>query len=164
MTALIEARHVTKVFETGLFSRGNFLVALDNLSLTIEEEPPTITAIVGESGSGKTTFARLILGLTEPTRGEVRYRGTDLQRLNRDQRRQFLRDVQVIFQDPYEVYNPFYRIDHVLEEPVANFRLANSRTEGRKLIEEALVSVGLRPEDTLGRATHTNSAVVNGRE
>lgn len=154
MTILLEARHVTKVFGGGLFQRGNSLVALNDLSLTIEEAPPTITAIVGESGSGKTTFARLMLGLTEPTSGEVCYRGVDLRRLDQDQRRQFRRDVQVIFQDPYEVYNPFYRVDHVLQEPVTNFRLAKSKVQGRALIEEALTSVGLRPEETLGRYPH----------
>lgn len=154
MTALIEARNLTKVYGGGLFNRGADLVALEDLSLTIAERPPTITAVVGESGSGKTTFARLILGLTEPTRGEVRYRGADLRQLNREQRRQFLREVQVIFQDPYEVYNPFYRVDHVLEEPIANFRLAKSRAQGRGLIAEALASVGLRPEETLGRYPH----------
>lgn len=154
MTALIEARHVTKVFGGGLFNRSNSLVAVDDLSLAIEEAPPTITAIVGESGSGKTTFARLILGLAEPTRGEVRYRGVDLRRLDRDQHRQFLSDVQVIFQDPYEVYNPFYRVDHVLEAPVSNFGLAKSKAQGRDLVVEALLSVGLRPEETLGRYPH----------
>ncbi len=77
-----------------------------------------------------------------------------MRQLDRDQRRQFLRDVQVIFQDPFEVYNPFYRIDHVLEEPVANFRLAKSKAQGRELIEEALTSVGLRPQETLGRYPH----------
>ena len=154
MTALIEARHVTKVFGGGLFNRDSRLVALDDLSLAIEETPPTITAIVGESGSGKTTLARLLLGLTEPTSGQVCYRGVDLQRLGRAQRHQFLRDVQVIFQDPYEVYNPFYRVDHVLEEAVTNFRLAKSKAQGRELIEETLISVGLRPEETLGRYPH----------
>ena len=154
MSALIEARNVTKIFGGGVFKRNKPLVALNDLSLTIEEAPPTITAIVGESGSGKTTLARLILGLTEPTSGEVRYRGVDLRQLDREQRRQFLREVQVIFQDPYEVYNPFYRVDHVLEEPVANFRLAKSRAHGRELIVEALSSVGLRPEETLGRYPH----------
>jgi peptide/nickel transport system ATP-binding protein len=154
VTALIEARQVTKVFGGGLFTRSKPLVALDDLSLTIEEAPPTITAIVGESGSGKTTLARLLLGLTEPTHGEVCYRGVDLRQLSQEQRRQFLREVQVIFQDPYEVYNPFYRVDHVLNEPVANFRLAKSKTQGRALIEEALTSVGLRPEETLGRYPH----------
>lgn len=154
MTALIEARHVTKVFAKGIFKRGDDVVALNNLSLTIEDAPPTITAIVGESGSGKTTLARLILGLTEPTSGEMLYRGVDLRTLNHDQRRHFLREVQVIFQDPYEVYNPFYRIDHVLEEAVVNFRLAKSKAQGRTLIEEALSAVGLRPEETLGRYPH----------
>ena len=154
MSALLEARNATKVFGHGLLHRSTPLVALDNLSLTIAEAPPTITAIVGESGSGKTTFARLMLGLTEPTSGEICYRGVDMRQLDREQRRQFLRDVQVIFQDPYEVYNPFYKIDHVLEEPVTNFRLAKSRAQGRALIAEALESVGLRPEETLGRYPH----------
>lgn len=154
MTALIEAKHLTKVFGGGVFTRSKPLVALNDLSITIAEAPPTITAIVGESGSGKTTFARLILGLSEPTSGEVYYRGVDLRQLERVQRRQFLREVQVIFQDPYEVYNPFYRVDHVLHEPVTNFGLAPSRAQGRALIEEALVSVGLRPEETLGRYPH----------
>jgi oligopeptide/dipeptide ABC transporter ATP-binding protein len=154
VTALLEAQNATKVYGGGFFKRGQSLVALENLSLTIEEAPPTITAIVGESGSGKTTLARLLLGLTEPTSGAIRYRGVDMRQLNRDQRRQFLREVQVIFQDPYEVYNPFYRIDHVLEEPIANFRLAKSRAQGRELIAEALSSVGLRPEETLGRYPH----------
>ena len=142
------------MFGRGMLHRSNSLVALDDLSLSIEEAPPTITAIVGESGSGKTTFARLMLGLTEPTTGEICYRGVDMRQLDREQRRQFLREVQVIFQDPYEVYNPFYRIDHVLNEPITNFRLAKSKAHGRALIEEALESVGLRPAETLGRYPH----------
>lgn len=154
MSALIEARHLTKLFGGGFLSRKKPLVALNDISLTIDESPPTITAIVGESGSGKTTLARVLLGLTEPSSGEVLYRGVDLRRLDQEQRRKFLREVQVIFQDPYEVYNPFYRVDHVLEEPVTNFNLAKSKAQGRELIEEALVSVGLRPEETLGRYPH----------
>lgn len=154
MTALLEARGLTKVFGSGFFNRTGGLVALDGLSLAIEDAPPSITAVIGESGSGKTTFVRLLLGLTTPTSGEMLYRGVDLRRLDRDQRRQFLRDVQVIFQDPDEVYNPFYKIDHVLEEPIANFGLAPRGEKTRALIEQTLVSVGLRPEETLGRYPH----------
>jgi peptide/nickel transport system ATP-binding protein len=154
VTPLLEARHLTKIFGGSVFNQTNSLVALDDLSLAIEEAPPTITAVVGESGSGKTTFNRLLLGLTEPTSGEVLYRGVDLRRLDRDQRRRFMRDVQAIFQDPDEVYNPFYKVDHVLQAPVANFRLAPSKAKAQALIEQALVSVGLRPEETLGRYPH----------
>src|SRR5918992_5737158 len=154
MTALLEARHVTKVFGGGRFAKTPGTVALDDFSFRVDAEPPTITAIVGESGSGKTTLARLLLGLAAPTSGEVLYRGQNLQRLSSEERKRFLRDVQVIFQDPYEVYNPFYKVDHVLETPIKKFGLAPSREKARQLMEETLHAVGLRPEETLGRHPH----------
>jgi peptide/nickel transport system ATP-binding protein len=154
MTALLEARHVTKVFGGGGFRNQPGNVALRDFSFRVAEEPPTITAIVGESGSGKTTLARMLLGLAEPTSGEVLYRGKDLRQLTGDDRRQFLSDVQVIFQDPYEVYNPFYKVDHVLETPIKKFNLASSQAQARDLMEETLNAVGLRPEETLGRHPH----------
>jgi oligopeptide/dipeptide ABC transporter ATP-binding protein len=154
MAALLEAQHVSKVFGGGGFRRKPGNTALDDFSFRIEDEPPTITAIVGESGSGKTTLARLLLGLIAPTSGEVLYRGKDVQRLTGDERRQFLRDVQVIFQDPYEVYNPFYKVDHVLSTPIEKFKLAPTKAKARALMEETLNAVGLRPEETLGRHPH----------
>ncbi|MFN8594555.1 MAG: ABC transporter ATP-binding protein [Thermomicrobiales bacterium] len=154
MTALLEARHLRKVFGSGVFGQSQGTVALDDFSFRIDEEPPIITAIVGESGSGKTTLARLLLGLVEPTSGEVLYRGKDLRQLSGKERRQFLRDVQVIFQDPYEVYNPFYKVDHVLTTPIEKFKLASSRQDARRLMEETLNAVGLRPDETLGRHPH----------
>ncbi len=153
MVPLLEARNVTKAFGGGLFSRQR-TVALDNFSLSIRGEPPSITAMVGESGSGKTTLARILLGLVFPTRGEVLYRGKDLRVLSRQEWRQFRKDVQSIFQDPFEVYNPFYKVDHAFTAPVGKFGLAASRAEARQLIEEALRGVGLRPEETLGRYPH----------
>lgn len=153
MTALLEARNVTKIFGEGLFSKKRN-VALENFSLAIAEDPPSFTAVVGESGSGKTTLARVLLGLTPPTSGEVRYRGKDIRHMSRAEHRTYLREVQVIFQDPYEVYNPFYNVDHVLQTPIAKFGLTHSHKERRKLIEGALQAVGLRPEETLGRFPH----------
>jgi oligopeptide/dipeptide ABC transporter ATP-binding protein len=154
MTALLEARNATKIFGGGRFRKTAGLVALDDCSFRVDADPPTITAIVGESGSGKTTLARLLLGLASPTSGEVLYRGKDLQHLTREEHRQFLRDVQVIFQDPYEVYNPFYKVDHVLSTPIEKLHLAPTREKARKLMEETLNAVGLRPEETLGRHPH----------
>src|SRR5438128_397036 len=153
MTTLLEAQHVTKLFSSGLLDR-HATMALEDFSLAIDSERPSITAVVGESGSGKTTLARLLLGLVAPTRGQVLYQGQDLQNMTHAAWRTFLRDVQVIFQDPYEVYNPFYRVDHVLEMPIARFGLASSRDEARTLIHDTLRNVGLRPEETLGRYPH----------
>jgi peptide/nickel transport system ATP-binding protein len=151
---LLEARHVTKIYGGGLIDRKNVTVALSDFSLSISGDRPSITAVVGESGSGKTTLARSLLGLATPTHGEVRYRGTNLQSLSNKQQRRFLHDVQVIFQDPFEVYNPFYKVDHVLETPIKKFKLAKSKNDARQLIDETLRGVGLRPEETLGRYPH----------
>jgi len=151
--ALIEVRHVTKVFGGGLFDKTH-TIALEDFSIAIEGEPPSITAVVGESGSGKTTLARLILGLLTPTSGEVLYRGKNLRKMSGEDWRAFRRDAQVIFQDPFEVYNPFYTVDHVLTTPVEKFHLAKSGRESRNLIEGVLRTVGLRPEETLGRHPH----------
>src|SRR5947209_8558718 len=81
MTALLEARNVTQIFGEGLLTKSR-TVALENFSLAIEESPPSFTAVVGESGSGKTTLAPMLLGLTTPTSGEVRYKGKDVRRMS----------------------------------------------------------------------------------
>jgi oligopeptide/dipeptide ABC transporter ATP-binding protein len=152
MTALLEARAVTKYFGGGM--RGHRMTAVDDFSLAISNDPPSIVALVGESGSGKTTLARLLLGLVDPSEGAVLYKGADIRSLPSAEKRAFRRDVQVIFQDPFEAYNPFYRVDHVLTTPLLNFGLARSRAEARRMIEETLRAVGLRPEETLGRFPH----------
>src|SRR4029079_2245131 len=150
---LLEALNVTKVFGDSLFSKRR-TVAVDDISLIINEEKPTITAIAGESGSGKTTLARLLLGITQPGAGSIRFRGQELAKMNRHDRKSFRRQVQAIFQDPFEVYNPFYKVDQVLTTPVRNFQLAASREAAQQLIEESLRLAGLQPEDTLGRYPH----------
>ena len=150
MSSIIELRNITKVFGGGR-SR---TVAVDDFSLAIDAESPPIKALVGESGSGKTTIALLMLGFITPTTGEMLYKGRNVQRLSRRERRMFRREVQAIFQDPFGVYNPFYKVDHVLDVVIAKLHLASSRAERQALKEEALRGVGLRPEETLGRYPH----------
>lgn len=153
MTALLEADDVTKVFGSGIGKRTE-TVALRDFSFRIDTARPLITGIVGESGSGKSTMARLLLGLETPTRGAVRYRGTDLRELGSGRRKDFRREVQAVFQDPFESFNSVYRVDHMLNMPIRKFKLAGSRAEARQLIDRVLGAVGLRPEETLGRFPH----------
>jgi peptide/nickel transport system ATP-binding protein len=155
-TPLIEFRNVTKVFGGGIFDKSR-TIALENFSMKLEDNPPMITAVVGESGSGKTTLARLLLGLETPTAGEVLYRGKRIVGMNKAEHKEFLHNVQFIFQDPFGVFNPFYRVDHVLLKPISKFKLAQTRRDAYHLIEEALEAVGLRPEETLGRFPHEMS-------
>jgi peptide/nickel transport system ATP-binding protein len=151
MTPLLEARDVTKVFGGGGFGGRAPTVALKNFSLRLEADQPTIIAVVGESGSGKTTMGRMLLGLDHPTTGEILFRGKNRRQLSRDESRAFRIQVQAIFQDPFGVFNSFYRVDHVLTMPIAKFGLAHSAKESRAMIEQALRAVGLKPSETLGR-------------
>jgi oligopeptide/dipeptide ABC transporter ATP-binding protein len=154
VTALLEVRNASKIYGGGMFAGHEKTVALDNLSYSIPDANPSITAIAGESGSGKTTLALLMMGFLSPTSGQVLYRGRDVATMSAAEHRLFRREVQPIFQDPYEAFNPFYRIDHVLLTPLKRFGLAHSNAEAIKQIEEALERVGLRPNETLGRFPH----------
>ena len=130
------------------------VVALEELDLHIRADEPKIIAIAGESGSGKTTLARLGLAMLKPTRGRVVYKGRDLWAMTKEERRDYRREVQAIFQDPFAVYNPFYTIDRLLMTPIRTFKLAKDRAQARTMMEEALDKVGLRAGEVLGRYPH----------
>jgi peptide/nickel transport system ATP-binding protein len=150
MSALLELRNVTKIFGKGK----SVTVALDDFSLAVEADYPHIITIAGESGSGKTTMGMLLLGFYTPTRGQVLYNELDIHELSNEQMFAFRKDVQAVFQDPFAVYNPFYKVDNLLSIPIKNFKLASTKSASRALMEEALTNVGLRPEETLGRYPH----------
>jgi peptide/nickel transport system ATP-binding protein len=121
--------------------------ARDMLSLTIE-------AIAGESGSGRTTLANAVLGFVTPSAGSVLYRGMDVSRLRGRERLRYRRQVQAGFQDPYAVYNPFYRIRHTFDQVIKRFKLAPSNAAARRLVENGLNIVGLRGDDFLDKHPH----------
>ncbi len=152
-TPILELKHVTKIFGGGSGKR-EFTVALDDMSLALHANSSKIITVAGESGSGKTTMGMLLLGFYGPTVGSVLYDGMDISTMKREQMLKYRRNIQAIFQDPFAVYNPFYKVDNLLSIPIKNFKLANSRSEARTLMEEALTSVGLRPDETLGRYPH----------
>lgn len=152
-TAMLELTDLTKVYHSGTIKKSS-TVALDKFRMTLSAEAPKITTIAGESGSGKTTLVRLILGFLTPTRGRIAYEGTDIWEMTRKEWLEYRRNVQAIFQDPYEVYNPFYRVDHVFDMLMGTFNLARTRKERRALVEAALAAVGLRSTEILGKHPH----------
>ena len=153
MANLLELRNVSKSYSRGLINATS-TVALQDISLTLREDEPTIMTVAGESGSGKTTLAMLLLGFTPPTTGQIIYRGRDITKLRGDERLAFRREVQAVFQDPFAVFNPFYTVDHLLTVPIRQFKLARTKAEARDKMDEALTAVGLRSEDVLGRFPH----------
>lgn len=148
---LLEIQNATKVYGSG---RGKQVVALQNFNLNIPEKPAKIVTIAGESGSGKSTLAGLVLGFIGLTSGDILYKGKSIKNMTRQERFEYQRQVQVVFQDPYAVYNPFYRVKHIFDMVIKNFKMASSKKEARDLIEASLNVVGMRGEEVLEKYPH----------
>ena len=151
---LLEIQNATKVYGGGFLSSAGRMVALQNVSITLPGEKAMIVTIAGESGSGKTTLANAVLGFTHLTSGRVLYKGRDVNGFEGSDLKDYRREVQAVFQDPYEVYNPFYRVKHIFNMVLKNLNSRHSKTESREIIEDALRVVGLRGEEVLGRHPH----------
>ena len=142
MTVLIKTEQLTREFVTNrsLFSPRRTIRAVDNVSLHIHEGE--CLGLIGESGSGKSTFARLLLGLLQPTGGEVYFRGQSLSVLTPDEIRNLRKSMQFVPQDPFGSLNPRMRIGELISEPL---RLLEGvlREEAKARAEEMLNVVGL---------------------
>ena len=150
---LLNAEAVTKVFgyKGNIFAKSTEFTALDEVSMKIPGDFPIVTAIAGESGSGKSTFANILLGLMKPTDGAVYYKGNDITKHSKTDFAQYRREVQAIFQDPYEIFNPVYTVDNLFTVAVKKFNLARDKDAAMALIEEALRVVNLRPGEIFGK-------------
>lgn len=152
---LLEIRNATKVYTQRALGGGKKeVVALQDFNLNIAKNPATITTIAGESGSGKTTLANVVLGFTRLSSGQILYEGRDMADPTPAQLKEYRRHVQAVFQDPFGVYNPFYRVQHVFDLVIRNFKLARGRKQTRDMIEESLNVVGLHGEDVLRKYPH----------
>lgn len=151
---LLEIRNATKIYGGGVLGGGKKVVALQDFNLNIATKPATITAIAGESGSGKTTLANVLLGFLTLSSGQIIYKGQDITTMTPQQRMDYRREVQAVFQDPYEVYNPFYRVKHIFDLAIQRFKLASNASQAREMIEESLKVVGMRGDELLEKYPH----------
>ncbi|MCC7081772.1 MAG: ATP-binding cassette domain-containing protein [Burkholderiales bacterium] len=139
MTALIETRDAERTFRVGrsLFQAARTLKAVNRVSLSVAKGE--ILGLVGESGCGKSTLAKMLLGLLEPTAGEILFAGQPLYSIPRLER---ARRVQPIFQDPYSSLNPRQTIAAIVSLPL-RVHGVGSPTEQKKRVAEILDLVGL---------------------
>jgi len=141
---LISIRDLTVHFPLAggsLFRRSSQVVkAVDGVTLDIS--PGETLGLVGESGCGKSTLGRAILRLTEPTGGQILFRGNDLAQLSKSTMREQRRHLQIIFQDPYASLNPRMTISQIIGEPLATFQLAKGRAKEER-VQELMEMVGL---------------------
>jgi peptide/nickel transport system ATP-binding protein len=152
---LLELDHVSKTYvRGGLLSRQR-IQAVDDVSFSLMSGQPEIFAIIGESGSGKSTLASMCLTLVKPSMGHLRFAGTDLADIkNKEARLRFMAQVQPIFQNPFEAFNPLKQLDHYLFMTARRFTGATDDDAAMQCADEALVKVGLSLAEVRGRFPH----------
>ena len=119
--------------------------AVDDITFNIRRKE--IIGMVGETGCGKTTVGRLILRLETPTAGVIRFEGTDIASLKTKQVKQFRRNAQMIFQDPYASLNPRMTVSQTVSEPLINYGMGKQPELMAERVAKSLVDAGLRPID-----------------
>ena len=142
---LLEVNNLRKYFpiKGGILSRTVANVkAVEDVSFVIK--PGEVVGLVGESGSGKTTAGRAILRLIEPSAGEVKFNGVDVTTLSKNQMREYRKEMQIIFQDPFASLNPRMTVGDIIGEALTIHKLAKGRAKEER-VADLLTRVGLSP-------------------
>ena len=146
---MIKGKNLSKVFESGMFSKRKF-IAVDDVNIEIKEGETL--CLIGESGSGKSTLGRMLLNLIEPTSGEVIFDNYNIAKMKQTELRKIRRYMQLIPQYPDSALNPRWTIKHSILEPLKIHKLIN-KNDGMEKLEELIETVGLKKEH-LNRYPH----------
>ena len=137
MAEMLQVTNLKKYFPT----KHGMLHAVDNVSFSLEAGK-TI-GIVGESGCGKSTLGRAVIGLNEATDGQVLFEGKDITHLRGGKRRQALKNMQMIFQDPYSSLDPRKAVFDLIAEPLKLHHMCRNKLELAVRVDELMDTVGL---------------------
>ncbi len=144
---------VTFTKERGVLRKHTSVIrAVDNVSFQIQESE--ILSLVGESGSGKTTVARCVTALQRPTSGSIIFDDADVTDLKAQNLKNYRRDVQIIFQDPFESIYPRQDVFTTIATPILRLKGAKDTSRLKEEVSELLVEVGLEPEVHMNRLPH----------
>ena len=151
---ILEIKNLKTYFpiSKGVFGRAKeYVKAVNDVSFKVY--PGETLGLVGESGCGKTTLGRTILKLVEPTAGNIIFEGKDITNLGVKEMREYRKEMQIIFQDPYSSLNPRITIGEAIMEPMRVHNVFNSDAERKERVMELLKRVDL-PEHHFYRYPH----------
>jgi peptide/nickel transport system ATP-binding protein/oligopeptide transport system ATP-binding protein len=144
-TPVIEVEELVKVFPVrrakGVRVTKRLVQAVSDVSFAVGERETL--GLVGESGSGKSTLGRCVLQLIEPSAGSVKYKGTELVGMTKEQLRPLRRELQIVFQDPFASLDPRLTVGSAIEEPLQIHKIPGDHT---KRVKQLLDLVGLSPD------------------
>lgn len=152
-TSLIRVENLKKYYpiKDGILPRATgYIKAVDGVSFSIGKGETL--GLVGESGCGKSTIGRQLVGLEQPTEGTIYYRGKDLAKISKEEKRKFRTDLQMVFQDPYSSLNPRKHIFEILSQPMLYHKISDKASVENDIVK-ILDMVGLS-RNVLGRYPH----------
>ena len=155
---VVSVRDLKKYFElhTGMFKfmgEPIYVKAVDGISFDFHKGE--VLGLVGESGCGKTTTGRLLARLEDPTDGHIYFEGVDIATLKGKALKNYRRNVQMIFQDPYESLNPRFTVQRTVMEPLTIHHIGETYDDKVEMVIRALEDAGLKPaEEYLSRFPH----------
>jgi ABC-type oligopeptide transport system ATPase subunit len=149
--SVLKLDQVSKLYRSSTLG-GGITPALRKVSFEIGQGE--VISLIGESGSGKTTIGKVLLRLVAPTSGTITFDGKDIASYSQRGLREYYRQVQGVFQDPFSSYNPIYRADRVFALVRDVYFKSMSDRQWQDKIEAALQAVALNPGDVLGKYPH----------
>jgi peptide/nickel transport system ATP-binding protein len=142
---------ISKVYKVGTFG-GRELQAVCNTSFDVGDRE--VVSLIGESGSGKSTIGKMILRLTNASSGRILFNGEDISTLQHAALKEYYRNVQGVFQDPFSSYNPIFKADRVFRIIKEEFFPEVNAEQWKDKVNTALEAVGLNPEHVLDKYPH----------
>ena len=145
---LLEIKNVTMSYQNtndNFWDKKSEIIVLKDISLEIKKGE--ILGLVGESGCGKSTLGKCILALEKINSGQIIFDGNDISTFNKRELKNFRRNAQLIFQNPYSSLNPRMSIYETLSEPLLIHNIYNNKKEVQQKVEEMINLVGLKTED-----------------
>ncbi len=128
----------------GFMQKKSYVKAVDGINFEIKKGETF--GLVGESGCGKSTTGRAIVKIYTPTEGKIEFEGKDVTKIKGADIKQFKKDMQMIFQDPYASLNPRMTVGEIIREPMDIHGIYDTKEEREKRVRELLEIVGLKPD------------------
>ena len=148
---MLKLDEISKIYKVGTFG-GKKLQAVNNVSFDIGDGE--VVSLIGESGSGKSTIGKMILRLISISSGSVIFNDVDVSTLKGRALKEYYRNVQGVFQDPFSSYNPIFKADRVFRNIKEEFFPEVMAAQWNEKVEKSLDAVGLNPDHVLNKFPH----------